>query len=282
MPSGLRLRQRLGRWRTYSRYLRARYATLVRGKQRIPAFVHVPKTGGTHLARWHQDDPPTLWPIRYFAHAYVVGDDGALAPPGMDFQPAFHKSLVQPYFVFSSVRNPFDWLVSYAGHAGGWTDRYRNPDHPDFEIANRPFPEFIRILADREERWPSRRLIHAQMWTSDGDFLPNWIHRIESLDDDAEAMAQHLGCTFRRQQRARVGDRDRDYRTYYDDATRELVERTWGRELRLFGYDFDGPTGRPIAGPESNMHRLLDDGFRDGLRYSWADDTLMLDGTVIE
>jgi len=283
MPRELRIGKRFRRWRTYSRYVRVRAATMLRGKSRIPGFVHVPKTGGTHLARWHADEAPVLWPVRYFAHAYVVGDDGATAPAGMDFQPAFHKSLVKPYFVFSSVRNPFDWLVSYAGHAGGWTERYRNPDHPDYDIANKPFTEFIRILSERTDRWPGRKLIHAQMWTSDGEFLPRWINRIETLDDDAEAMAHELGCRFRRRERARVGERDRDYRAYYDDTTREIVERTWRRELKLFGYGFDGPTGETLTGDDnSEMSRRLDPPFRDNLRYVWATDTLTLGGETID
>jgi hypothetical protein len=68
----------------------------------------------------------------------------------------------------------------------------------------------------------------------------------------------------------------RDYRTYYNDGLRELVETTWARELRLFGYDFDGHH------PElASLTGHLADERRRRYVYLWAEDRLLVDGTEV-
>jgi len=243
---------------------------VVGGRSRIPAFVHIPKTGGSYLGQFQRPTPPVLWPMRYFGHCSIGRPDGPYAADRFHLE---SKAEVASYFVFSVCRNPFDWLVSYAAHAGGWNPKYRNENDPDFELANGEFPEFVKRVLDREDRWPNRRMLHYMMFADDGEFMVNWVLRNETLDDDAEALARHVGARFRRTERTRVGKRP-DYREMFTDPLVELVEGAWGDELRLLGYSFDGPA------PEPRLKRLVPEELRRSIRYAYERDALEVGGAI--
>jgi hypothetical protein len=256
--------------------LRRTRRRIVRRFDRL-AYIHVPKTGGTYLAQLESDSRPVLSSLRYLGHTYVVDGEGI---PNPLYSPRDAERCgwvvplreVERYCVVSTVRNVFDWLVSYASHAGGWNPRYRNPDHYDFEAANRSFDYLIRSLADREQPWPSRKLIHCQLFCSNGRLVTDWINRNDSLEDDLGALASRMNVSYRPRPRQRVGKR-KDYREYYTPELVDLVYRTWGRELRLFGHDFEGSQDAPGA-----LYRAIDPRIKDSVRYRWDDDALVVDG----
>jgi len=213
-------------------------------KPRIPAYIHIPKTGGTYLAQREGSARPVIQPLKYLGHRAVIHQDGI---PNYIYYPhdpvgsewTISKSALWRYFVFCCVRNPFDWLVSYAGHAAGWNPAYRNADHYDYQVASKGFDYLVRTIADREQPWPSRKFIFFQMFASDADLIVDWIARTETLDQDLSAIARRLGVRYARKPRQRVGVR-RDYRSYYDDGLIDLVSSIWSREMELFGYHFEG------------------------------------------
>lgn len=232
------------------------------------AFVHVPKTGGSYLAA---EDRP-LDRLHAMHHVYVVEDEGALNPIYVGHDERMSRYVVRRselgrYLVMSNVRDIFSWLVSYAGHAAGWNPRYRNPDHYDYEHAQRGFDYLVRTIAEREDIWPCRRFIHTQLFTDRGSVVPDWINRTETLDDDLQALAMEVGVGYRRRPEKRKRP-EQDYRTFYDDDLVRLVRETWGRELDLFGYDFEGFAGSPRA-----FHGRVGEAER-GVRYLWSEDRL--------
>ena len=80
---------------------------------------------------------------------------------------------------------------------------------------------------------------------------------------------------FRRQKKQRVGIK-KDYRSFYNDALVDLVGQTWGRELELFGYNFDGEVAN--AGI---LGRTITSKQREGVTYNWASDICIVNGSVI-
>jgi hypothetical protein len=247
------------------------------GRQRL-AYLHVPKTGGTYVKQDESDAKPVISSLRYLGHVYVTSEAGIPNPLYYPRDLANSQNVIplheiERYTVVSTVRNIFDWLVSYASHAGGWNPRYHDPDHYDFEAANRSFDYLVRTLADREQPWPGRRFIHCQLFCSDGRLVVDWLNRNDSLDADLAALASRMKLTYRQQPKQRVGNR-KDYREYYTPELVDLVYQTWGRELRLFGHDFDGATDAPGV-----LYRAIDRNTRARIRYTWADDALHFDGS---
>ena len=63
----------------------------------------------------------------------------------------------------------------------------------------------------------------------------------------------------------------KDYREYYDSASKEIAEKFFNRELQVFGYDFDGPTDPRIIYDIERMH----------LSYTIDNDLFMHKGIII-
>lgn len=270
-----------GPLREASRRARTRLAVLGARRGSVPGFVHIPKTGGTYIAQFGNARRPSVWPVLNFGHRVIAGERRATMPGpsqagrgGDAAGRSFRFTRVVPAararrcFLCATCRNPFDLLVSYWFFCAG------EPSRGDHDLATGPFDDFVARLAERAEPWPGGGfeggLLHHQMFNLDGAFVIDWVFRSESLDADAEAMARHLRVRYTPGARSRTSDRDKDYRAYYTDAARALVEHTWANDLALFGYTFDGPVERP------GLHRLVPEDVKAALRYDRPTGTLEL------
>ena len=244
------------------------------------AYIHIPKTGGTYLAQLEGNRRSVLSSLLYLGHTYIVTQEGIPNPLYFPRDPensAYVDRLedIRHFKVVSTVRNPFSWLVSYAAHAGGWTPSYRDEEHYDYEVANKGFDYLVRTIADREETWPNRKFIFCQLFCNNGEMVVDWFNRTESLDDDLTELASQAGKQFQRRDKQRVGAHE-DYRKYYTDALIDLVNKTWGRELRLLGYRFDG-----TEDTSEGLYRVVEPDRKSRIRYFWDDDRLTIDDNEV-
>lgn len=128
------------------------------------AYLHISKTGGTYIAQLETDRIPVISPLIYLGHSTVVTDKrqpNYLYYP-RDPQNSYNTILqtdIKDIFIFSTVRNIFSWLVSYAGHAGCWQNKYLNTEHYDYKNAKKGFNYLIQTIANREIPWPNRKFI---------------------------------------------------------------------------------------------------------------------------
>jgi hypothetical protein len=156
--------------------------------------------------------------------------------------------------VFTVVRNPYSWLVSWWGMTS--------------TSAGLTFNNWLRNVAirppDPVKPWPSDKFLFAACWADDGTLMMDRTLRQEHLDVGLRELASQTGITFTPSERVNVGRHRTNYRTYYSPAAVRFVEKHWGRELDLFGYDLDGAT---MEGP-IELH---------GSHYSWNEDRLWHD-----
>ena len=210
-------------------------------------FIHIPKTGGTYVSQHETLDRSVVFPLRNLGHATVVDADWQLIwdiPAPFGEAHAISRACLNGSFVFSNVRNLFTFFVSYLHHAAGRIEQYRNPHHYDFIAANKGFDYLIKTIADREMIWPSRKLVHYQLFAQpSGVPVVSWVNCTASLDLHLHEMAHAFGLEYRHGKPQRVGPPG-DYRSYYTDELTDLVYRTWKREIDLFGFAFEEPRSR--------------------------------------
>ena len=148
--------------------------------------------------------------------------------------------------VVVGVRNPYDLvLTEYARnreagtvsasqrlirHLPGISDDFSAPDFERFVVRRYTPNPLYRALG--------RRAMVPVDWTAGADHI---IH-FEAMQDGLDQALRAVGVTephllpHRNPTRSR---RDRDYRTLYTPRAREIVSRTYARELRQHRYSFD-------------------------------------------
>ena len=146
-------------------------------------------------------------------------------------------------FKFCGVRNPFDSLVSlYEKTRCRYVRQLDNPDHfihrsPRQLRAARAtrdgFPSWLQAMFGDDIHKPPAHLEGAL--NDDLDF----VIRFEHLQADFDEVMARLGLETHPVPEVNLTPgRTDDYRSYYDQASRGLVERRFALDLDKFGYVF--------------------------------------------
>lgn len=219
-------------------------------------FLHIPKTGGSYTKYGYRTKQSPIQPITNIGHKFILDDSN-------DFDvfddPIYYKYLgdksaknhkgilrkeIQDKFIFTNVRNIFKWLVSWSGHVGCWNaDHNVGNKHSDYNIAKKGFDYYIKTIANREFPYPSRKFIFAQIFSTKGDLIVDWINYTDYLDQDLKKLAKFKNLKYKKQNNKRVS-RNKDYRHYYTTDLIDLIYKTWEREIKLFNFNFDNTSIR--------------------------------------
>jgi hypothetical protein len=244
----------------------------------VAAYIHIPKTGGTYLAQIESDKVPVIERIKYLGHTCVITDTQNklnVYPPKIGFLENYVTpySDIQKYFLFSTVRNIYDWLVSYYYHAGGFNPKYHDPLHYDYQNARRGFEYLVKSISDRSgDVWPNRKLIHFHLFADNGSLVVDWINRTETLDQNLEILANKLSLSFHQRSKQRQGKHE-DYRSYYTDELFDLVSNVWKREIQLFGFSIGG-----IDLDKAVLKNMITTDEKNSIKYYWSKDQLVVNG----
>ncbi len=184
-------------------------------------FIHIPRTAGVavtttlfgNLAGGHLDAE---------TYRFVLGEQR-----------------FESYFKFCFVRNPWDRLVSsyhYLPHSRWPDDRTWAEEHLSRYTS---FGDFVRdgvATADLSQK-PHFRPQSEFVCLRDGSLAVDKVFHFESLDAGFTEIAKRLGVPSVLEKKNR-SERD-DYRSYYEDETRDIVAEVYSQDVKLFGYSFE-------------------------------------------
>lgn len=168
---------------------------------------------------------------------------------------------VQSYvdYTFAFVRNPFDLLVSmFEGSRHIINGIGLQPHHNE----NEEFGTWLKRVVKEDIGYPGKRSLFFMLFKEDGSSGVNYIGRFEELDKHLYIIADDIGQEYKPWYKINDSAR-KAYHHYYDNELKELVERTWGQDLEVFGYQFE-----PVA-----SYKDID---LSNVRYNYLEDRYQL------
>ena len=198
-------------------------------------FVHIRKAAGTSLRQILQQvslpKNNQLWfkllsrngfAVDYHKHSFRKHANLVEAERSM---PA---DKFKQYFKFAVVRNPWDRLVSEYEYIK------TQPTHSRFKkLSAMPFVEFIDY---QSQRYDAHQVNALKL--KNGQLGCDFIGKLETLEQSLKVVGAKIDVDFSALPHINQVQR-RDYRTYYDEASRGRVEKLWQADIEAFQYDFE-------------------------------------------
>jgi len=164
-------------------------------------FIHVPKTAGTSITKWFEDNL------------------GLKLVPGN--QP--HASSNDPN-TFAVVRNPWDRVVSMYF--------FLQTRNKFFQMLRPSFEDFVKT----PEKYPAPFI---QPTRTQKSYIPNgvkYLLRFENLQEDFKVIQDLTGCQKPLEVIRKTAHND--YKTYYTDETRAIIAERFKDDISEFNYTF--------------------------------------------
>tara|TARA_R110000744_G_scaffold243692_1_gene360636 strand:+ start:406 stop:1014 length:609 start_codon:yes stop_codon:yes gene_type:complete len=190
-------------------------------------FMHIPKTGGTSVSHVLQN------------HMLFKGSELKMHTD--------HKTLLQwskiignkfnKLFKVTCIRNPFSFMVSLYNFA-----RYLQPESIWYESSRKGFNYFTEYFCSSKESFNYMDYIQV-----DNKICVDFFIRLENLKEDLEEMFREIANrnlisldTLQNTETIPIMVKGKtvNYRSYYDEATAELVQNKFKKEIELFKYNF--------------------------------------------
>lgn len=194
-------------------------------------FIHIYKVAGTSVRKALK--PYADIKFRKYTPRRILYVLGLLQSIGehataVDIRQRLSPEVFDDYFKFAFVRNPWDWQVSLYHYicSHRWHPQHRRV------AALRGFSEYV------EWRIENDMMLQKDFVTdNDGQLLVDYLGRFESLTRDFNRICARIGIEARLPHKN--PSQHHDYRQYYDDYTRELIEQYYAKDIAYFGYEYE-------------------------------------------
>ncbi|HAX74508.1 MAG TPA: sulfotransferase [Cyanobacteria bacterium UBA11372] len=215
-------------------------------------FFHVTKAAGTSVKKALQDyakepekfkikRPPKMLDNK-LNPLYEMWESVLWHAKAREVKKELTEEVYNNFYKFAFVRNPWDWQVSYYHFILKETSHIRH----EFVKSMSGFDEYLEWVINTKNPYPkgTTKFQKDTIADYDGKLIVDFVGRYETLLQDfqyickvlnLDASLPHLNSSSHR-----------DYRSYYNNKTRRIVEEYFQEDIELFGYTFDGYY--PIAG----------------------------------
>lgn len=209
-------------------------------------FFHVTKAAGTSVKNALQQYAQEVEKFKINRPPKMV--DGKLNPlyemwesflwhaKAKEVKKEMTEDVYNKFYKFAFVRNPWDWQVSYYHFI------LKEPTHIRYELVSSMsgFEEYLEWVIATKNPFPkgATKLQKEIITDYDGKLIVDYIGRYETLAQDFDRVCQVLNLNVSLPHLN--SSSHRDYRIYYNDKTKKLVEEYFREDIELFGYTFDG------------------------------------------
>lgn len=202
-------------------------------------FIHIPKTGGTSIETafemfgdWKVENKDTLFGLMQSPELKALN----LISNFLQHVTLDQAQLISPipssYTTFSFVRNPWDKMVSI----------YSNPDNnlastamqQGIKLKNLSFEDFITQIEKIKHIHLEPQ--HKFICDDTGKINVSFLGKFESLEKDFKNLCKIIDKDIRLPHKNRSARGD--YRDYYSNKSRKIIEERYQRDINLFSYSF--------------------------------------------
>lgn len=150
----------------------------------------------------------------------------------LEFREHLPCSIWDNYYKFAFVRNPFDWQVSHYHYILG------NSDHLHHEeiVKCGSFKEYLKHECEKRLISSPNPMTH---YVSDreGKVIVDKIGKLEELNRELGVIARQIGIEIAIQHMNKSAHRD--FRSYYDTDSADLVREYHRKDFENFNYSMD-------------------------------------------
>ena len=209
-------------------------------------FIHIQKAGGSSIQQLFKQLDPDL--------VTSISIDPAKNRPrhcfATDIEETIGSDIFRSYTKFCVVRNPFDRLVSWY-----WMLKLRSYKIEkvgvDIELDNifalmldelntnaRDFDEFVSLPRLHKSGMFERFFVNQLDYISDeSGIIVDRVLRFETLGQDFAEVVEDFGLQGQLPHTNKT-QREADYRSYYNETTRQLIAKRFQKDLDYFNYKF--------------------------------------------
>lgn len=200
-------------------------------------FFHIPKNAGSSIEKMLRMD--SNYPIERVYNYFIdyIGTQPKINLFSMHITPLElqrikSKGWCKNYLKFAIVRNTWDWHVSqYHFH--------KQNNHAIYHVIfkDMSFKQYVEWAVLAENIVSSKSMQKKFISDEAGNVLLDRVLRFEELKHDVADLMSELGINKNLPSYNR-SKRKSDYRKYYSEAEKVMIEETFKEDVDYFGFDF--------------------------------------------
>lgn len=198
-------------------------------------FFHLYKCGGMSIRKYISDNTESTYEIQ----------SGHSLPIDMkrQFEHDGYPNKFDEYFKFSFVRNPFDWMVSVLFYAKRYSNHFMHNDVQNMDM-ERFIPYYMdfrnKNLQQQIEMFGSNRVVTIKDYLFHNEkIMVDYLGKVENIEKDLKKICKTIGIESDEIPLENTNPkRSKDYRQYYNETSKKMIEDNFGWELDIFKYTF--------------------------------------------
>ncbi len=150
------------------------------------------------------------------------------------------------FYIFTFIRNPYDFMVSTYFYGKSNPNHFMHNDILNNNMTMTEFiPYYMKIrenhLSSSIRPFGSNKVVTIKDWLHDnnGNEIMDYVGKLETMQSDVKKIFKTLNLPLSQVPVVNVnGNRDKNYRKYYNGTSKNMIDQYFAWELEKFKYLF--------------------------------------------